>query len=215
MPASSRIAPQTFFLPDHEDTRRPKEEGYHAQTTACRPQPRKSEEPGPTAGLVQALAGAQQRHPECRLLVLVDDAALLFDKGSRGEIGAAWTDTLADLPASCGISLLLAQEDALLAPADRVWPGLVNGAETMHLGPLGRSETMRLAQEPVSSSIRYAADVPETVYRLTGGQPYYVQLIGSAMVDHLNQVRRNQAVSEDLEAVVDTILREPQAESHP
>jgi hypothetical protein len=68
---------------------------------------------------------------------------------------------------------------------------------------------MRLIQEPVKDTVGYQKTVPERIYRLTSGQPFYAQVICQNLIDVLNVERRNRVLVADLEKVVSDLSENP------
>lgn len=74
---------------------------------------------------------------------------------------------------------------------------------------LTRNDTMRLIHEPLKGVIQYEEGLPEKIYELTAGQPFYTQVFCQALVDHLNEVREYRVTSEHLKEVTDQVIENP------
>jgi archaellum biogenesis ATPase FlaH len=88
----------------------------------------------------------------------------------------------------------------LLTPIAQMYP----------IHELSRQDTLALIQKPIGENFTYKAGVPERIYRLSGGHPFYVQSICHTLVNHVNaELKRNYVVIKDLEGIIDFIVRNP------
>jgi hypothetical protein len=58
-----------------------------------------------------------------------------------------------------------------------------------------------LATEPVIERVKYQKGVPQRIYRLTGGQPFYTQHVCQLLIERLNEQKRNKVYADDVEQV--------------
>jgi hypothetical protein len=74
---------------------------------------------------------------------------------------------------------------------------------------LSMPDALALIQKPVENRVSYKSEVPQIIYRLSGGHPFYVQYICHTLINHLNEQQRNYVVAKDLEEVVNFIVANP------
>jgi len=75
---------------------------------------------------------------------------------------------------------------------------------------LSKQDTLPLIKNPIGGNLIYKDKVPEIIYRLSGGHPFYTQYICHTLVNHVNdQLRRNYVVAKDLDGVIEFIVRSP------
>jgi len=68
---------------------------------------------------------------------------------------------------------------------------------------------MRLIKEPVKGIVAYPKGIPDRIYRLTSGQPFYTQVVCQNMVDRLNAEHRNRVMQDDISAVSQELADNP------
>lgn len=74
---------------------------------------------------------------------------------------------------------------------------------------LSERDTLRLISEPVKGVVDYPKGIPERIYRLIAGQPFYTQVMCQNLVDRLNEAQRNKVYQEDLDYVVRELADNP------
>jgi hypothetical protein len=75
---------------------------------------------------------------------------------------------------------------------------------------LSQQDALALIQNPIGEKIFYKEEVTERIYRLSGGHPFYTQYICHTLVNHVNaELKRNYVVADDLDGVIDFIVRNP------
>lgn len=89
------------------------------------------------------------------------------------------------------------------------WQILIGKSTARRITFLTENDTMRLIQEPVKDTVSYQKTVPERIYRLTSGQPFYAQVICQNLIDVPNVERRNRVPVTDLEKVVSDLSENP------
>lgn len=143
-----------------------------------------------------------------RLLLLVDEAEILRDLVTDGGVEGAVLRRLA-VAVGDGLSLVLAGPTRLGDGDDPAWRDLLRGAHWRELSPLSAEDARRLLQEPLPDSLTWEDGVVEAACKVTGGQPYYTQLVGANLVDQLNARGEHTVGVALLEAVVETIVANP------
>jgi hypothetical protein len=73
------------------------------------------------------------------------------------------------------------------------------------------ADAVRLIRQPVAGSLDVDDLAVEKIINLTGGHPYFIQLICWAMVNHCNAQERNYATINDVNDVVQEILMSGEA----
>ncbi len=85
---------------------------------------------------------------------------------------------------------------------DSLWSDHLINLRELRLGYLSLSDVEQLLTSPIPEFPKDSlGDLAPSIYHLTGGQPYLVQLCGSMLVDHLNQHERRQATAADLDHI--------------
>jgi hypothetical protein len=108
-----------------------------------------------------------------------------------------------------GVFILFTGSDKLEERNPRYWDHFLGKALHRRVSFLSRSDTLRLIHEPVQEYVSYAEGVPEEIYHLTSGQPFYSQVICQSLVDHLNESGNTNAAPEDVHEVVGEIIENP------
>ena len=87
------------------------------------------------------------------------------------------------------------------------WSDCLINTRSLCVSFLEKDEAVELICHPVEGfpEIWLQAAV-ETVWQLTQGQPYYIQLIGQEVIELLNREKRRQADAEDVAAVLPTVF---------
>jgi AAA+ ATPase superfamily predicted ATPase len=89
------------------------------------------------------------------------------------------------------------------------WSIFFNTAVYYRLSSLKREDALRLIQEPVKDRLTYDDLALEQILKMTGSQPYLVQLVCRTLVNHLNESKkRNDAMIDDVDDAVDSIIKE-------
>lgn len=90
-----------------------------------------------------------------------------------------------------------------------VWTALLGKSMYRKISYLSRRDTERLIVEPLGDVVSWPQGVTEGIVRLTGGQPFYTQVICQNMVDLLIEEDRCNPSVEDLERIVREIVDNP------
>lgn len=163
----------------------------------------------PALTLDRILSDVQAAHPEKRPLFLIDESEILLSRVREGEISEAVLIYLTGLLESRRVSFCLTASPNIRPRANSAFIGSWDRAQVRDLGVLSPADARRLMVEPVEDSVTYTDGVADAIYHLTGGQPYYTELICSNTIDLLNALRRNDLRVEDLDQVVRTIIANP------
>ena len=144
------------------------------------------------------------------VLFLVDEYELIESKIKDGTLSESTVLYLAGvlesaLPASFVFTGSANLEDR--NPA--IWKTLLGKSVYRKISYLSHRDAVRLITEPLKDSVIYPQAVVESIYRLTGGQPFYTQVICQNLTDLLIDEGRADPSSEDLERIVREIVANP------
>ena len=103
---------------------------------------------------------------------------------------------------------LLVAGEAPFYELGTLWSGHFINARELQVSHLGVAAARGLLQHPIEGFPPDAipADVANEIIARTGGQPYLLQLFGSALIDHLNREERRLAQPEDIAKVEMAVL---------
>lgn len=75
---------------------------------------------------------------------------------------------------------------------------------------LNQQDTFNLIKKPVVEGLTYKTDVPQMIYRLTGGHPFYTQHLCYTLINHVNLVlKRNYVTKKDVNDMVAVLVNNP------
>jgi AAA+ ATPase superfamily predicted ATPase len=156
------------------------------------------------------LAEVQQRSPGRIVLFLLDEYELIEAKIRDGSLSESTIHYLAGvLESPHRVSFIFTGSTNLEDRRVEVWKSLLGKSIYRKISYLSRGDTGRLITEPVRESVTYTADLVEAIFRLTGGQPFYTQVICQNMVDLLMEEGKNDPLPADLERIVRDIVDNP------
>jgi AAA+ ATPase superfamily predicted ATPase len=170
---------------------------------------------GPTGtgveGLLEAfLSETQRRSPGKTVLFLLDEYELIEAKIRDGSLSESTIHYLAGiLESPYRVSFIFTGSTNLEDRRVEIWKSLLGKSIYRKISYLSRGDTARLITEPVRESVDYPAQMVEAIFRLTGGQPFYTQVICQNMVDLLMEEQRNDPRPPDLEKIVRDIVDNP------
>ncbi len=145
-----------------------------------------------------------------RLVILFDEYEILDGLIDRGAVPAQVVPFLASFTeADPPVSFVFSGSHGLEAREGTRWGALVAKSQSIPIGLLSREDALALIEEPVAGLVEYDFGIPGGIVRLTGGHPYYTQVICQGLIDHLNRVRHNSCDARDLAAVVDEVIQNP------
>lgn len=145
-----------------------------------------------------------------KLIIMFDEYELFETQVGKGKFSSDILNTLANwMEHKNGVFLIFTGSDKLESRMETFWERFLPKAIHRRISFISKSDTFRLIHEPVEGLIRYDEGVPEEIYRLTAGQPFYSQVICQSIVDHLNEVHRYEVNLDDIRAVVKDIIENP------
>ncbi|MGE5340762.1 MAG: ATP-binding protein [Candidatus Omnitrophota bacterium] len=87
------------------------------------------------------------------------------------------------------------------------WSIFFNTAMYLRISRLKPDDAIRLIKEPVKDGLVYDDLAVEQILKMTGGQPYLIQLICRTLINELNDnKKRNDAVIDDVDDVIEEII---------
>ena len=145
-----------------------------------------------------------------KLIIMFDEYELFETQVGKGKFSADILNTLANwMEHKNGVFLIFTGSDKLEARLEEFWDRFLPKAIHRRISFISKSDTFRMIHEPVEGLIRYDDGVPEEIYRLTAGQPFYSQVLCQSIVDHLNEVHRYLVTLDDVQEVVSDIIENP------
>jgi AAA+ ATPase superfamily predicted ATPase len=156
--------------------------------------------------LVRKINGAL----DYRKLVFMFDEYELFETNiDSGIISPNVLNLLGNLIEHKKVFIVFTGSDNLEARDKPYWDVFLSKALHRRISFLSKGDTLRLMHRPVEEYVRYGETVPEAIFALTAGQPFYTQVLCQSIVDHLNEYRRNDVRPDDVRQVVDEIIENP------
>jgi len=144
------------------------------------------------------------------LLLLIDEYELLESKVKDGRLSEDIFTYLASLMDSRERLAFIFTGSRRLEERDRrYWRKMLSRANYRKVSFLSENDAKRLITEPVAGRMVYGRGVIDSIYYLTSGHPFYIQVICQNLVAHLNEQKKNYATGEDLRQVIDEIIDNP------
>ncbi len=91
------------------------------------------------------------------------------------------------------------------------WLSLFSGAVHSRVGLLEAANARRLIEDPVADFLHYDDLAIDKMLRLTGGHPYFTQVLCHALVLDANRARRTLVTAEDVDAATEKTLEMSEA----
>jgi hypothetical protein len=165
---------------------------------------------GPVDLMRAFLAEVERRAPGRIVLFLLDEYELIEAKIRDASLGESAIHAFAGiLESPLRVSFVFTGSTNLEDRKVDVWRSLLGKSIYRKISYLSHRDTLRLINEPLSGSVAWPAEVAEAIYRLTGGQPFYTQVICQNMVDLLLEESRTDPSTADLDRVVREIVDNP------
>jgi hypothetical protein len=87
------------------------------------------------------------------------------------------------------------------------WSDYLINSQTLRVSYLNKEDTLTLIQEPVEDFPDiYPAEVAQSLAKLSGGHPYFTQLLCHELVEQLNRKKAKRVAMDDLETVLPTVF---------
>lgn len=156
------------------------------------------------------ISSIDTKFPDKILLFLLDEYELIETKIREGSLSEHIIHFLAGiLESSFRISFIFTGSTNLENRKVEYWKILLGKSIYRKISYLSQNDTARLITDPLKDHITYPLNVIQSIYRLTGGQPFYTQVICQNIVDLLIEEERNDPSREDLRAISRDIVNNP------
>ncbi|MCI5208043.1 MAG: hypothetical protein D3910_04465 [Candidatus Electrothrix sp. ATG2] len=87
------------------------------------------------------------------------------------------------------------------------WSDYLINSQTLRVSYLNKEDTLALIQEPVEDFPKiYSPEIAGAISDLTGGQPYFTQLLCHELVEQLNRKKTKIVQMDDLETVLPAVF---------
>lgn len=146
----------------------------------------------------------QLRYAQKRVLLTIDEFGVLVEAVHSGQLDPNFFSLLR--------SIMQHNEDLVfvVATSDDVADflraegvtELLNVTQEARLSHLDAESARHLIQDPLRGQVYFDPGAVDELLRTTDGHPYYLQILGAALVSHLNGKRRRQVLGTDIETVV-------------
>lgn len=155
-------------------------------------------------------ASVYARFPDKILLFLLDEYELIETKIKDGSLSDHIIHFLAGiLESSFKVSFIFTGSTNLENRKFEYWKILLGKSIYRKISYLSRNDTARLITEPLKDHITYPLNIIHSIYRLTGGQPFYTQVVCQNIVDLLIEEERTDPTREDLKLISRDIVNNP------
>ncbi|MBN1797368.1 MAG: PEGA domain-containing protein [Spirochaetales bacterium] len=152
----------------------------------------------------------KKEFPEKIVLFLLDEYELIEAKIRDHSLSESVIHYLAGtLESDYRISFIFTGSTNLENRKEEFWKVLLGKSIYRKISYLSRNDTYRLISDPLHEYIEYPEEILSTIYRLTGGQPFYTQVICQNLVDILMEEERNDPAGDDLKRVIKDIVANP------
>ncbi|MBN1411542.1 MAG: PEGA domain-containing protein [Spirochaetales bacterium] len=152
----------------------------------------------------------ETRFPEKILLFLLDEYELIEAKIRDGSLSLSTIHYLAGiLESPYKVSFIFTGSTNLENRKVDYWKSLLGKSIYKKISTLSFNDTARLIKEPLKDFIEYPDEVISRIFRLTGGQPFYTQVVCQNIVDILVEEERNDVKNKDLDHVAGDIVANP------
>jgi branched-chain amino acid transport system substrate-binding protein len=161
-------------------------------------------------GLEQTIELLLRKYAGRQAVLLLDEYEILETLIDQGALHASAVDFLsAMLDRHPALSYVLTGSTRLEDRKKSYWRHLIGKSLYRKISFLTQRDTLRLITDPLHELVFHEDGVPERIFRLTAGQPFYTQAICMNIVDQLNEMERNLVTRCDLQAVVTQLVENP------
>ncbi len=151
-----------------------------------------------------------KKHKNKIVLFLFDEYELIEAKIKKGQLSESLIHFLAGiLESSHNVSFVFTGSTNLENRDVPFWKMLLGKSLYRKISYLSQNDCSRLITEPLKNYITYDDEVTDMIFRLTGGQPFYTQVICQNLVDLLIEENRNDPSVSDVKQIVRDIVNNP------
>ncbi|RME13764.1 MAG: HD domain-containing protein [Ardenticatenia bacterium] len=143
------------------------------------------------------------------LLVKLDELGVFVEWSQDEATSAAFFNWLRSfIQHEERIAFILATSDRIVELLKHVGVyNLLNVTDHIALTVLSQKEARALIAEPLHGEVFFFTGALEMLARETGGHPFYLQILGAKLVDHLNQQKRRKVSEADVEHIIEAFVR--------
>lgn len=142
-----------------------------------------------------------------RLLLLFDEMEVLEERIRSGDLTPKFLPYLRSLMQhEENLSFLLAGTHRLNELTADYWGVLFNLAVYIEVGHLTEEDVKELILRPTRESFEVDSLALDMIYRMTGGHPYYSQLLARELVELCNRERLSYVTVQNAHQVVDIVV---------
>jgi hypothetical protein len=154
--------------------------------------------------LESILDEAKEKRKDFKLVFMFDEAEVLLQPESQlGEILRAALTVNQDVVAIIATETNLLQKNSI----NTIDSPFFNIFIQITLQPLNKEFTNALIIEPsIQAGVTYDPNVLERIYELSGGMPYYTQIIGSELISLAKEKSKDRLSVGDLDQVIPRIF---------
>ena len=149
-----------------------------------------------------------RRHPNKKLILLVDEYELFEDKIDSGVLTSHVLNVFAGLMEQLPTFFVFTGSQHLDQRKKDYWR-ILGKSEYRRISFLQPKDAVQLIEQPVAGRVHYGEGVVDAILRLSAGQPFYTQAICQNIVDQLNERKTNRADAAILDGVVQQIVESP------
>ncbi|MFY9619453.1 MAG: tetratricopeptide repeat protein [Pyrinomonadaceae bacterium] len=146
---------------------------------------------------------AKGKLKDVKIVLVLDEANLLFAKD--GQVARVLRSAL--MLNQDVVAIMAGTSRLLRLSADGPYSPLQNIFRVIILPPFSREETESLVKQMSwQVGVRYSSAALHRVYELSGGMPFYAQIIGSEIVEFAGRESRDEITVEDVNKIVSKVL---------
>jgi len=143
-----------------------------------------------------------------KLVLLFDEFERLYKLAEDGKIDKKSLYFLGNvIQKSNKTDFIFAGDQQLLEIMEQYWSALFNITVHKKVDTLSKGDTYDLIVKPVAEyNLKYQEKAKEYIFQITGGHPYFVQLVCSKLVDYYNKTRKSYIEIDDIDKVLDKVF---------
>lgn len=142
-----------------------------------------------------------------KLVILIDEFEVLEEQVNRGELDRNIFVYLRSLMQDRrGIHFLLAGTHTIKELTAEYWSVFFNIAKHRHIYNLSQEAAHQLIIQPLENQLEFDPFAIEKIRRLSGDQPYLIQLFCHTLVQHCNTYQKNYVTINDINIVQESVM---------